>query len=325
MAAGAPRRILVTGASGFVGGHLMPALRRAFPESLLVACSTEGSIPDADVVVPLDLLQRSSIEDCVAAAEPDALVHLAADSIVSSSFTDPERTWRTNVDGTLALAAAVMRSASGAVFLFASSAEAYGLSFQSGAALDEAAPFAPANPYAASKAAADIALGEMGLRGLRVLRLRPFNHTGPGQSDAFVVAAFARQIARIEAGLQEPVIRVGALERWRDFLDVRDVCAAYVAALARGADIAPGTAINIASGVPRKIGDILGGMIERSGLGIEIHAEAARMRPTDVITAAGNAGRAAELLGWRPAVAWEDTVDSVRDYWRAKVRQTGFR
>jgi GDP-4-dehydro-6-deoxy-D-mannose reductase len=249
------------------------------------------------------------------------VLHLAADSIVSTSFANPERTWRTNVDGTLALASAVMRLAPEALFLFASSAEAYGLSFQSGAPLDENAPFAPANPYAASKAAADIALGEMALRGLRVLRLRPFNHTGPGQSDAFVISSFARQIARIEAGLQEPVIRVGALERWRDFLDVRDVCAAYVAALARGMEIAPGTAINIASGVPRKIGDILALMIERAGLAIEVRADAARMRPTDVITTAGNADRAARLLGWSPTIRWDETVAGVLDDWRERTRR----
>jgi GDP-4-dehydro-6-deoxy-D-mannose reductase len=252
--------------------------------------------------------------------QPDALVHLAAQSFVPSSFTDPDLTWRINVDGTRTLAAAVMRLTPEALVLFASSAEAYGLTFQRGVPLDEDAAFAPANPYAASKAAGDIALGEMGLRGLKVLRLRLFNHTGAGQSDTFVVSAFAHQIARIEAGLQEPVVRVGALERWRDFLDVRDVCTAYTAALRHGSGIAPATAINVASSSPKKIGDILQAMVDRSAAAIEIKEDAARLRPTDVISTAGNSGRARRLLGWSPMISWDDTITWVLDDWRARVK-----
>ena len=315
-----PARILVTGASGFVGRQLLPALRRAFPAATLVAASTEGSIDGADLTYPLDLLSPESVRDCVAIARPDGIVHLAAESMVAASFADPDRTWRVNVDGARLLARQVMADAPGAVFVFASSAEAYGLTFKRGVPLDEDAPFAPANPYAASKAAADIALGEMALRGLHAIRLRLFNHTGPGQTDAFVVSAFARQIARIEAGLQEPVVRVGALDRWRDFLDVRDVCAAYAAALARGPGIAAGTAINIASGAPRRIGDMLAFLIGRSGLSIEIMTEQARLRPTDVERAVGNPARAVELLGWSPAIPWDATLEGVLAYWRERTR-----
>jgi GDP-4-dehydro-6-deoxy-D-mannose reductase len=314
-----PQRILVTGASGFVGRHLMQALRTARPSATLIACAT-GDVAEADLVLPLDLLDLDSIAGCIADAQPDAIVHLAAQSVVPASFKDPDSTWRANVDGSRALAAGVMRLAPNALFLFASSAEAYGMTFHRGVPLDEDAPFAPGNPYAASKAAADIALGEMGLRGLRVLRLRLFNHTGAGQSDAFVVSAFAHQVARIEAGLQEPVLRVGALERWRDFLDVRDVCAAYVAALAHGAGIAPGTAINIASAKPKKIGDILGSMISRSNRRIEIRTDEARMRPTDIITTAGDSSRAGSLLAWTPVIPWDETVGWVLDDWRARVQ-----
>ena len=316
-----PARLLVTGASGFVGRQLLPMLRREFPAATLVAASTETEIDGADLIFPLDLLDAVSVRDCIAAARPDGVIHLAAESMVASSFADPERTWKVNVDGTMLLARQVMATTPEALFVFASSAEAYGLTFQFGSPLDENAPFAPANPYAASKAVADIALGEMALRGLRVLRLRPFNHTGPGQSEAFVISAFARQIARIEAGLQERVVRVGAMDRWRDFLDVRDVCAAYVAAIARGGDIPPGTAINIASGVPRKIGDILDSMIARTGLAIMVQTEAARLRPTDVMSTAGATGRAAELLGWSQSIPWDETVASVLDYWRGQIRE----
>ena len=246
-----PDRILVTGADGFVGRHLLRILRMAFPSAFLIGCAREPKIEEADLTLPLELLDSSSIAECLAKARADAVIHLAAATVVPESFADPMATWRINVDGTLALARMLIETAPETLLLYVSSAETYGLTFQRGEPLDEDAPFAPANPYAASKAAADLALGEMALRGLRVIRMRTANHTGAGQSDALVVPAFARQIARIEAGRQEPVIKVGALDRWRDFLDVRDVCAAYAAALAH--DVAPGTAFNIASGMPRRI------------------------------------------------------------------------
>jgi GDP-4-dehydro-6-deoxy-D-mannose reductase len=170
-----------------------------------------------------------------------------------------------------------------------------------------------------SKAAADIALGEFALRGLRVIRMRPVNHTGAGQSDMFVVPAFAKQIAQIEAKKQAPVLRVGALDRWRDFLDVRDVCKAYIAAVRCGSDLPAGTAINIASGTPRRVGDILDALISRAGLEVEIQSDPGRLRPTDVETAACDASRAHALLGWSPGISWEDTLDSVLTDWRVRV------
>jgi GDP-4-dehydro-6-deoxy-D-mannose reductase len=160
----------------------------------------------------------------------------------------------------------------------------------------------------------------MALRGLRVLRMRVANHTGPGQTDAFVVPAFARQLAAIEAGLQEPVLKVGALDRWRDFLDVRDVCAAYVAALRRGPALPPGTALNIASGTPRRIGDILDALVSRVGRAIEIRTDAGRLRPTDVERATCNPERAHRLLGWAPSIGWDETLDAVLADWRTRVR-----
>ena len=145
-------------------------------------------------------------------------------------------------------------------------------------AISEDVPLAPRNLYAASKAAADLALGAMTVDGLRVVRVRPFNHTGPGQSPDLVVAAFARQVARIAAGVQAPVIDVGSLESWRDFLDVRDVCAAYMACIDRRHEIAPGTILNIGSGIARRIGDVLMELVALGGVQAEVRAAAGRMR-----------------------------------------------
>lgn len=310
------RRILVTGASGFVGGHLRGALRAAFPDATLIAATRGEPVAAWDAAVPLDLLDAAGCDAAVGAARPDAVVHLAALADVGASFRDPASCWRVNLLGTLALAEAVLRRAPEAPFLHVSSAEIYGLSFQAGVPLAEDAPLRPANPYAASKAAADLAVGEMALRGLRAIRLRPANHTGPGQADGFVVAAFARQVARIAAGRQEPVLRVGALDRWRDILDVRDVCAAHVAALQAAGRIAPGTAFNLASGMPRHVGGILAELTRLAGIAPVIETEPARLRPTDVPRAEVDATAARQALGWSPAIPWEATLAAVLADWR---------
>lgn len=312
-------RILVTGAAGFVGGHVRGALRAAFPQARLIAGLHRRPAPGWDEAVALDLGDAAALPALLARLAPDAVLHLGAQANVAASFEDVGSTWAANLGATLNLGAAIMAALPACRLLFASTGEIYGLSFQRGVALDEEAPLAPANPYAAAKAAADIALGEMALRGLRVVRMRPLNHVGPGQSEGFAVAAFARQVARVEAGLQEPVLRVGALERWRDFLDVRDVAAAYARALARWDSLPNGVALNLASGTPRRIGDVLAGLMARSATAMRVEEEAAALRPNDVVRSLGDAGRARAMLGWAPATGWEETLDDVLADWRARV------
>jgi GDP-4-dehydro-6-deoxy-D-mannose reductase len=313
------RRVLVTGASGFVGGHLRHALRAAFPEARLLAATRGETVQDWDEAVTLDLLDPASCAAAVRAARPDAVVHLAALAAVGASFRDPLLTWRTNLLGTLAIAEAVRAEASEALFVQASSAEVYGLSFQGGRPLDEDAGLRPANPYAASKAATDLAIGEMALRGLRSVRLRPVNHTGAGQSEDFVVSAFARQAALIAAGRQPPVVRVGALDRWRDFLDVADVCAGYVAVLQAADRLQPGAVFNLASGAPKHVGTILADLLRLAGIAPRIEEEAARLRPTDVIRTECDAAAAHAALGWAPSVPWQQTLAAVMEDWRARI------
>jgi GDP-4-dehydro-6-deoxy-D-mannose reductase len=306
MAAGEPRRILVTGAGGFVGQHLLPVLRSEFPGALVVPAQF-------DVTDAVAMLAE------IKAAPPDACIHLAAVSAVPAAQADPDVAWRVNLAGTLSLARSLAAEAPGSTLLFASTADAYGRSFTQGVALDESAALNPMNTYGATKAAADLALGAMANDGLRIIRARPFNHTGPGQSAAFVVAAFARQVARIAAGLQPPELQVGALDPLRDFLDVRDVCAAYALCLRHAGRIAPGTVINIASGTPRRVGDVLNDLLALADVTANIATDAARLRPSDIPLACGNPARAHDLLGWSQTIPWEQTLRDVLDDWRGRI------
>jgi GDP-4-dehydro-6-deoxy-D-mannose reductase len=205
--------------------------------------------------------------------------------------------------------------------VFVGTSEAYGATFNAiDGPLREDAPLNPTSVYGASKAAADILVGQMAHDGLDAVRFRPFNHAGPGQTEAYVVSAFAAQVARIEAGLQEPVLRVGDLEPSRDFLDVRDVVEAYVRAvlLPPGSDAA-GAAINLASGQPRRIRDVLSAILARSTVSISVEPDPQRMRASDTPFAVGDASRARAILDWTPSISFDAMIGSVLDHWRRVV------
>jgi GDP-4-dehydro-6-deoxy-D-mannose reductase len=299
-------RILVTGLSGFAGLHLAPAVAALLPDATLLPLGC-------------DLTDAAGVAARVSDVRPDACLHLAAIAAIPVARADPSLAWSVNLHGTLGLARALLAHAPAAPLLFVSSADAYGASFRAGRPLDEAAPLAPLNTYGATKAAADLALGAMAAEGLHAIRLRPFNHAGPGQTDDFAIPAFARQIALIAAGRQAPVLRTGNLDTWRDYLDVRDVCAAYALCLANASRIPSGTILNIASGTPRRIGDVLDALIARSGVSVRLELDPARARPADIPMAAGDSSRLRALLGWSPRIAWERTLDEVLQDWTARV------
>jgi len=301
-----PRRILLTGASGFVGRHLTAALSAAYP--------------DATLVVPaIDIRDAAAVAAAVEDASPEVCIHLAAVSSVTAAERDADQAWQVNLHGTLHLARSILRHAADCQLLFVSSSDAYGGSFRAGLPVTEDTALARMNAYGASKAAADLALGSMAMQGLRAVRLRAFNHIGPGQSAQFVVAAFARQIARVLAGLQPPVLRVGNLDTWRDFLDVRDVCRGYVACIARRDALAPGTILNLASGQARRIGDVLRELLAMAGVEVEVRADQSRVRESDLPLACGDATLARQVLGWAPTVPWTITLRDVLDDWRGRV------
>lgn len=293
----------MSGATGFVGSWLTPRLERAGHE--VVAVGHEVEICDAEAV-----------ERSIAGARPDALVHLAGLASVARSLAEPERAARVNYLGALHVLRAAAARAPGARVLLVGSGEVYGEAPAGAAALPftESTPLAPRSPYARAKAAADLAGAAFAARGLDVVRARPFNHLGPGQSDAFVAASFARQIAEIEAGRRAPLLRVGNLEGVRDFLDVRDVVEAYARLLERSV---PAGAYNVASGTGTSIRALLEGLLAASPAKPALEVDSARWRPAGV--AVGDATRLARATGWRPRVALTDTLSSLLGHWRERV------
>jgi GDP-4-dehydro-6-deoxy-D-mannose reductase len=309
-----PRHILITGAAGFVGRHLIAELRHQFPNATITP-TAQHAMPG---FIAMDVTDAHAVAEVIRTATPDVIIHLAAVAALSVARRDPDLAWQVNLHGTLAVARAIEKYAAGCTLLFVSSADIYGLSFQSGHPLDENALPRPANIYAATKAAADLALGALAAEGARVFRLRAFNHTAPGQSADFVVPALARQIARIKLGRQPPVLRVGALEPRRDFLDARDVCACYAACLRHADRLANGEILNIASGLSRRIGDVLDMLLSIAGVRADIETADVLLRPTDIAIASGDASRARTLLEWRPRITWETTLQDVFRDWVAR-------
>ncbi|QLF71706.1 GDP-mannose 4,6-dehydratase (plasmid) [Peteryoungia desertarenae] len=310
-------RILVTGATGFVGTWLMRILRDLPVETSLELISAgRGAGCDVELDVTNKAASAAVLRDC----RPTAVIHLAAIAAPQEARRDSAQAWDVNFHGTVNLASAVLNEAPDCRFIFAGSAEAYGQTFakMDGAAVGEDCALKPMTVYGATKAAADIAVGQMYFDGLRSIRFRPFNHTGPGQTDSYVIPAFASQIARIEAGTVPPVIEVGNLTAQRDFLDVRDVVQAYALA-ALGTDRqAEGRVFNLASGKAVSIRSILDTLVRLSGRQIEVCVSPERVRPVDIPTACGDAHAAKRLLGWVPQIELEYTIQAVLSDWRGR-------
>lgn len=309
-------KILVTGGAGFVGSHLVTSLRQRFGASADLVMTSKGGGED---IAPLDVTDAEAVTSLVRALKPTHVFHLAAMSAVMNARAHADLVWRINLFGTLNLANAVMREAPGCALIFIGSGQVYGASAKAGRTLDEQALLAPMNAYAVTKAAADLALGVMAEQGLRCLRLRPFNHTGAGQTEEFVIPSFAMQIARIEAGLQPPVLSVGNLDVERDFLDVQDVADAYALAVQTFDTLPNGAVYNVASGQAQHLSSVLKRLIAMSDASIEIRQDPARMRPADVPFFVGNADRAKRDLGWEPTISFDETLRGMLAASRVKI------
>jgi GDP-4-dehydro-6-deoxy-D-mannose reductase len=312
--------VLVTGASGFVGRHLVRQLRSRFGEAIEIVPTNKDAelCPEIGAVQALDVTNDRAVADAVASTQPSHVVHLSGISAPADADADPRAAWAVNTLGTLSVAEAIMRRAPSACLVFASSGLVYGGAAAPERPFTEDMPLAPGSDYAVTKAAADLLIGAMADRGLRAVRLRLFNHTGPGQSRLFVVPNFAAQIARIEAGVQAPRMQVGSLTSLRDFVDVRDVVAAYIAAIERSQQLPSSPIINIATGRGHTIGEILSRLIGLSQVEIEIEAAATPHGRSDQVV--GDPSLAAKLLGWTPQYGLQETLSSVLTDWRERTQ-----
>lgn len=261
----------------------------------------------------VDITKPTVIAAALDRFAPDAVIHLAAMSSVAQSFREPERCYQLNFVGTRNLLAAAIRHCPQARVLLIGSADQYAAATSAATAIDESMPLKPRSPYARTKTAAEM-LGRLAMRkGLDVVRVRAFNHTGAGQNDQFVVSSFARQIARIRLGKQEAVMRVGNLESVRDFLHVDDVIRAYLALLGRQV---PADTYNVASGRSATIQQILDHLLTLADVKPLIEADPARWRETD--WRIGDASRLTAVTGWQPEISLETILRELYEDWLAQ-------
>lgn len=265
-----------------------------------------------------DMSDSARIREIVAESRPTWIVHLAAQAFVPTAFADPMGTLVNNIAGQVNLSEAVLAMDLRPRMLVICSNEEYGMVAPEELPVKETAPFRPANPYAVSKVAQDM-LGYQYFvsHGLPIVRVRPFNHLGPGQSDRFVSSAFARQIAEAEAGLREPVLSVGNLTAERDFSDVRDIVRAYKLALEQGE---PGEVYNLGSERAVSIQQLLDLMVSKSRIPMRVEINPALFRPVDVPRIEADCSKFRSLTGWRAEIPLEQTVVDILKWWRERVR-----
>jgi GDP-4-dehydro-6-deoxy-D-mannose reductase len=300
-------RVLITGIGGFVGRHLARHLLETQPDVILHGTVIQPSAAPAADRVSLHVVDLRDAAATIALFEhvkPDHVYHLAAQASVGKSFEAAWETLENNIHCQFNVIQGCLALPTPPRLLIVSSGEIYGLPDHLPA--DESAPLRPASPYSVSKAAQDM----LGLQyflshRLPVLRARPFNHLGPGQSEGFVAPDFARQISRIEAGLQAPRLMVGNLEAQRDFTDVRDVVRAYRLIMEQGI---PGDVYNIASGTPRSIQTLLDTLLSFTEAAIEVCPDPARMRPPAMPILWGSAAHLRAVTGWQPGIPLEQTL-----------------
>ena len=318
-----PSRILITGCTGFVGSHLVEQCRKRYPQAELFGITghqtyqtvTPG-MSDIKIWVA-DIKQPEAIRKVVAMSQPDLIIHLAAQSSVSASWRDPFGTLEVNAGGVIHLLEALRSEQLTPRIVLVGSGEQYGMVHPEDIPIREECPFRPANPYAVSKVTQDFYGYQYFVAyGLPILRARPFNHFGPRQSSMFVIANFTRQIALIEAKRTEPVLTIGNLEAWRDFLPIEDVVAAYLAIAEQGQ---PGEAYNIGSGQARSIKEILDLLLTFARVPIQLREDPVRLRPTDVPLLEADTSRLRTDTNWKPVVQFEFALQQTLDFWRTVI------
>ena len=313
------KKVFITGITGMTGSHLAELLLAEGAEvhgTHRWSSNTRNidKIKDKLFLHPCDLTDYSNIFHILKEIGPEYVFHLAAQSFVSSSFISPNSTLVDNIVMQLNILESIRELKIDPVIQLALSSEEYGLVYENELPVTEESPFRPLSPYAVSKVTQDM----MGYQyaktyGLKIIRTRTFNHTGPRRGEMFVTSNFAQQIAKIEKGLQEPVISVGNLDARRDWLDVRDVSKAYVIGAKK---CIPSEVYLISSGKGRSIREMLDMLLTLTDVKVEVEIDKNRMRPSDIPVLYGNSAKFIQTTGWKPEIPFTRTLKDLLDYWR---------
>lgn len=316
-------RILVTGGAGFVGLHLLRALRAGGAAEIVATVPDEGDSPPKNAVpgvdwVGLDVTSMDSVVDAVRRVRPDVVYHLAGQASVGASFDAPLATWDVNATGTLRIIVALQEhSPNTRRLVLASSAEVYGVVPLDQQPIRESSPLSPVSPYGASKAAAEAAaIGTSRPGGVEVIVARTFNLIGPGQDERFVLPSIARQLSVLaDRADGERVLKLGNLSVERDFLDIRDAVEGYLLLMERGQ---AGAAYNICAGTPRPLSAIVTRLVALSGADVEVVVDPARVRPTDIPVLSGM-NASLRSLGWNSRHSLDETLQAILEEARLRA------
>ena len=313
---------LIIGGAGFVGAYLVRHLKNDLGQDVVVTkmpreqIKVDGVDMNSIQVYDLDILQKESIVALFREIRPDYIYHLAAQSSVSVSWKNPALTVDVNVKGGVNILEALRELGDKPRVLFIGSGEEYGHILPGETPIKEGNVPRPGNIYAATKVCQNmLAKIYADAYGLDVMMVRAFNHIGPNQLPLFVVADFCKQVAEIEAGNREPVMKVGNLSAKRDFTDVRDVVRAYALLMKSGC---AGETYNIGSGHAIAIEDILKCILDHSSVEIRVEVDPERLRPVDVPIIEADTTKVYEATGWKPEISLEKTIRETLDYWRTK-------
>jgi GDP-4-dehydro-6-deoxy-D-mannose reductase len=316
------KKAFITGIAGFVGSHMAELLLSEGYEvsGLLRPRSNTRHIEGIINKLQLedaDLMDTHSLYATISRIQPDYIFHLAAQSFVPTSWVSPSVTLEVNIVGSANLFEAVRMAKLDPVIQIACSSEEYGMVHENELPITENNPLRPLSPYAVSKVAMDY-LGYQYNQSYkqRIIRTRGFNHTGPRRGDTFAESNFAKQIAMIEKGKQEPILRVGNLEASRDYTDVRDMVKGYLLAVEK---CDPGDVYNICTGKAYVIGDMLKMLLAMSKVKIEVKPDPSRMRPSDVPVLLGDNTKFVSKTGWKAEIPFEKTMEDLLNYWRERV------
>ncbi|OGS20618.1 MAG: GDP-mannose 4,6-dehydratase [Elusimicrobia bacterium RIFOXYA2_FULL_40_6] len=316
-------KALITGVTGFAGSHLaeyLISLGNVEVHGIERWRSKTENIKHIEKKINLiecDIRDMVSVEKAIKGIKPDKIFHLAAQSFVPTSWNAPQETLTTNIIGQLNIFEAVRNSNISPSIQIACSSEEYGMVLEDEVPIKETNPLRPLSPYAVSKVGQDY-LGYQYHQsyGIKAIRTRAFNHTGPRRGEVFVTSNFAKQVAEIEKNKKDPIIYVGNLEAKRDFTDVRDIVRAYWLATEK---CTPGDVYNICSGKAYRIQEMLDMLLSYSKVKVTVKQDPNRMRPSDVEILLGDNTKFCKQTGWKPEIPFEKTLKDLLDYWRDRV------